>query len=281
MARGKMGSRAALGALAAVLAAALPGFSQERPLDFNERAVELKKTASDKDGIWVLDFHFKDPRVVPVDIPGRGRRLVWYLWYQVANTRTGNPGGQPQRFIPDFIWKCNDEDTAHHDQYLPSAQRVVQKIEDPAGILDIKNSVTISKDPIPFSKEFNDKDERIAWPKMVTGVATWIVPTAEEAANGKQDPHDINRRSTNFTISVYGLSDGYTRVDGPDGKPITQRKTLRLDFKRLGDQSDPNAGQIRFVRYEWVYATSEDPAKEEAKKPETVPAPPGQENGKR
>src|SRR5947209_20165283 len=33
--------------------------------------------------IWVLEFRFKDPRRVTVDIPGRGSTLRWYLWSHV------------------------------------------------------------------------------------------------------------------------------------------------------------------------------------------------------
>jgi len=36
----------------------------------------------------VLDFRFKAPRLLTVDIPGRGRKICWYMWYQVVN-RTG------------------------------------------------------------------------------------------------------------------------------------------------------------------------------------------------
>src|SRR6516162_11753139 len=81
--------------------------------NFNERTVDRQPTPEDKSGIWVLDFHFKDPRVVTVDIPGRGRRLVWYLWYQVSNNT-----GEPRIFEAIFVWVCHDEDTVHHDQVL-------------------------------------------------------------------------------------------------------------------------------------------------------------------
>src|SRR5687768_12714562 len=40
--------------------------------------------------LWVLDFKFKAPRPIVADVPGRGRRVCWYMWYQVIN-RTGAP----------------------------------------------------------------------------------------------------------------------------------------------------------------------------------------------
>jgi hypothetical protein len=36
--------------------------------------------------IWVLDFKFYAPRLITVDIPGRGRKLCWYMKYQVTTT---------------------------------------------------------------------------------------------------------------------------------------------------------------------------------------------------
>src|SRR5262245_51040390 len=45
--------------------------------------------------IWVLNFSFKEPRLITVDIPGRGRRLCWYLKYEVVNRTNA-----PHTFIP-------------------------------------------------------------------------------------------------------------------------------------------------------------------------------------
>src|SRR5262245_30719856 len=72
---------------------------------FNERVVESaqSKNPQDRAQIWVLDFHFKDPRVMTVDIPGRGRKLVWYMWYQVSDST-----GEPRTFIPRFVWVAHD-----------------------------------------------------------------------------------------------------------------------------------------------------------------------------
>ncbi|MCS6977862.1 MAG: hypothetical protein NZM31_12770 [Gemmatales bacterium] len=236
-----------------------PAGAQPEINRFNERTAAHQPSPQDREGIWVLDFHFKDPRVMVVDIPGRGRKHVWYLWYQVSNNT-----GEPRPFVPDFIWVCHDENTAHHDQVLPAAQAEIRRVEDPNNLLDIKNSVTITKAPIPVSKEF-EGDMRVAFPKMVTGVATW---------------DDINPRSTQFSIYVFGLSDGWAVTDGPDGKPIVRRKALQLKFRRLGDQFSRDSSQIRFVGHQWVYATSElppltveDPATASKGQKEAEPAP--------
>lgn len=215
-----------------------PGQTQ-LPSGFNERKVDREPTPEDRRGIWVLNFHFKDPRVLMVDVPGVGRKPVWYLWYQVSNDT-----GEPRTFIPTFVWVCHDVNTIHTDSLIPTAQRTIAKMEDPDNILNIRNSVTIAQQPIPVSKEFNERNERVAFPKMVTGVATW---------------DNVDPRTTQFSVFVFGLSDGFVEVDDVDGKKIVRRKALQLKFRRLGDDKTQDSNQIRFVGHEWVYATSDQP----------------------
>src|SRR4051794_41078604 len=66
---------------------------------FNEREVKSERSELDdpKLDVWSLDFRFKDPRLIKVNVPGRGTRICWYLWYQIIN-RTK----EPRVFIPDF-----------------------------------------------------------------------------------------------------------------------------------------------------------------------------------
>jgi hypothetical protein len=277
-----MMSRGALGTMAVLLSlAVLPALSQDVPRNYNQRQVEKRTSPQDREGIWVLDFQFKDPRVITVDIPGRGRRLVWYLLYQVSNNT-----GAPREFIPRFVWYCNDTDTAHHDVVLPRAVQAIQRIEDPT--IPIHDSVSISNpdNPIPFVKQFDENNQRIAYPRYVTGVATWIVATPEEmklarekgrAAMPEYFKDYLDPRCTQFSIYVYGLSDGWTVVDGPDGKPIVRRKTLQLKFRRLGDEYTQHAGQIRYQGFDWIYATSDFPIPSqpaEPAAPQPPPAPP-------
>lgn len=193
---------------------------------FNEREVKPQANIQDKESIWILEFRFKDPRLITVDIPGRGRRVVWYLWYQVINKT-----GKPRTFYPDFELVTLDKPGTYHDQVLPKAQEAIQKLEDPTGHLDIKNSVTIASDPIPLSKAD-------AFPKTVTGVATW---------------DDVNPDTSRFSIFVGGLSDGMATVDGPNNKEIIRRKTLQLNFKRVGDKMNQDSRDFRFVSSEWIY----------------------------
>jgi hypothetical protein len=236
----KQGTVFAALALSLILGITAAAQQPQLPSGFNERKVDREPTPEDRQGIWVLNFHFKDPRVVMVDVPGKGRKPVWYLWYQVSNDT-----GAPRMFIPTFVWVCHDVNTVHADSVIPSVQRAIAKVEDADNILNIRNSVTIAQQPIPVSKEFDDQTkQRIAFPKMITGVAMW---------------DNIDPRSTQFSIFVFGLSDGFTEVDDVDGKKIVRRKALQLKFRRVGDDKTQHSNQIRFVSHEWVYATSDQP----------------------
>jgi hypothetical protein len=206
----------------------------------NEREVKPAPNVQDKDDInspdskiWVLDFRFKDPRLVTVNVPGRGRKLCWYLWYQVIN-RTK----EPHYFVPDFELVTIDKGTIHHDQVLPAVQDEILKLEDPTDYLRIKNSVTIYKDAILPSKPD-------ATPRAVTGVAIW---------------DDVNPDTTRFDIFVTGLSNGWSQTDpvGDDKQPVIRRKTLQLSFRRPGDRYYQGSHEIKFMPpAQWIYRASD------------------------
>ena len=211
--------------------------------------------------IWVLDFRFRAPRIITVDIPGRGRKICWYMWYQVWN-RTS----EPHRFNPRFELVTLDRPGVFVDEVLPSVQEAIRKIEDPLGHQDIKNSVTIGKEPIPPSKAD-------AVPRTATGVAIWT---------------DVDPDATRFSVFVTGLSNGWSMVEvPPDNKQVIRRKTLQLNFRKLGDRYYQHSGEIRFEPpEEWLYrastlkdAVSKPPEKSDTPKREAPPAlqppPPG------
>ena len=101
--------------------------------------------------------------------------------------------------------------------------------------------MTIASDPIPPSK----KD---AYPRAVTGVAMW---------------DDVNPDSNHYSIFVSGLSNGWSM----DDNKVVRRKTLQLNFRRVGDRYFMDSREIRFVPpAEWMYrATSMTPPGEEEK----------------
>lgn len=197
------------------------------PGSFNVHEVRVQSNVQDKGDIWVLDFLFKDPRLITVDIPGRGRKLVWYMWYQIVNNT-----GQAHTPTLDFELVTLDKPGVYQDEVLPKVQEAIQKIEDPTGFLDIKNAVTIRRPLSPSKKD--------ALPHTVTGVAIWDDTTKEQNL----------RDTTRFSIFVSGLSNGWSVDD--NGK--VRRKTLQLNFRRLGDRFYQDSREIRFVApAEWVY----------------------------
>jgi hypothetical protein len=225
-------------ALALLTAAAAAGLAGLAPAaNPNEREVKPSPNVLDRDElntadgkIWALDFRFKDPRMITVDVPGRGRKVCWYLWYQVTNKTK-----EPHTFIPDFELVTLDKNTVHRDQILPKVQEAIRQVEDPTDFTKIKNSVTIAAEPIPVSKPE-------ATPHPVTGVAIW---------------DDVDPDTARFSIYVSGLSNGWSVTDPipPDTKPVVRRKTLQLNFKRLGDRYDSH--EIQFVEpATWVYRGS-------------------------
>ncbi len=257
------------GGLAVVHLSAQP----DRLVNPNERYVKPGVNVQDGDAgrnsrLWVLDFKFKDPRLIKVKIPGRGERVCWYLWYQVINYT-----GQPRTFIPDFELVTQDTNMTYPDQILPAAQEAIQKLEDPTGFYKIKNSVTIAAYPIPVSLPK-------AAPRAVTGVAIWVDPnepapddTAQIKKRKAAEPKlaDSNR----YSIFIAGLSNGWALTDPipPEKEPIVRRKTLQLSFKRLGDRFHMKSEEIRFQQpAQWLYRGSRLKI--------TLPAPKGKDKEK-
>jgi hypothetical protein len=214
---------------------AVPEFHLDRvlktvpvPVDrprYNFHMVNASLLPRDKQGIWVLDFSFKPLRIVTVDIPGKGRRQIHYLYYKVVN-RTG----KPRMFAPQFIM-VNENQQRIEDQVIPEAIPVIQKREDPTipvlGAVDVIGM-------IPPSTRPNIED-------AVFGVACW-------------DKWD--RKSDRFSIYVRGLSDGYKEVPPESGgKPVAKYKTLKIDFIRRGDEHNLSEKEIQLADppYSWVY----------------------------
>jgi hypothetical protein len=248
---------ALLAPLTAALAVglALAGNPNERDVKPQANVLDSDDIFSADSKIWCLDFRFKDPRLINVEVPGRGRKVCWYLWYQVINKTK-----DPRTFIPDFELVTLDKNTVHRDQILPKVQKAIQELEDPTDYLKIKNSVTIAAEPIPVSKPE-------ATPKAVTGVAIW---------------DDVDPDTNRFTIYVSGLSNGWSVTDpiGQNADPVVRRKTLQLNFKRLGDRYYQDSREIQFVSpAQWIYRGSAlkidlpGTAKEEKKEEKPAPKP--------
>jgi hypothetical protein len=231
-------------AAAVLLAAALPAASQ---FSFNEREVKATPSKIDKADVWAFDFRFKDPRMIKVNIPGRGERICWYLWYQVIN-RTG----EPREIAPMFELVTLDHPGLYRDELLPLVVKQISKIEDPTGYQEIKTSVEITRKPIPASKPAEE-----AFPRAITGVAVWDGSAADPS---KRDPKQRDLSDcTRFSIFLRHLSNGFVEVDSPVAgePPITQYKTLQLNFRRRGDRYSVDPRDIEFVPpAQWIYRSA-------------------------
>lgn len=224
----------------------------------------------DKDGkpkagskLWALDIRVKPLRSIKVNVPGRGEQVCYYLWYQVINKTR-----EPRPFVPDFELVTQDTRMVYRDEILPRVQDAIIAREDPEGILNIKNSITIAKEPIPPSRENAD-------PKAITGVAIWTDPnepypsdTDKEKERKAAMPKMID--SNFFSIFIAGLSNGYKemKIDGGMGDEIITRKSLQLTFHRKGDGALRRDEDIRFTGHKWLYRASNlTIPKEDDKKP--------------
>ena len=113
------------------------GYKAVRPVIYQREQKEVPD-------IWVLEFTFRNPRLIMVNIPGKGRKMIWYMTYKVVNKT-----GQPRTFIPNFelVASGPDRETkVYKDVILPQADAQVTLREDPTQML--QNSVLMSK-PIP------------------------------------------------------------------------------------------------------------------------------------
>ena len=243
----RFGARFAAILIAIAVAAsflAIPGAGQTTN---NEREVKSQPSQLDKLGIFAMDFRFKDPRILKIKLPARGERICWYLWYQVINR-----SGKAEDIQPYFELVTLDNPGIYRDEILITAEEAIKKLEDPNKYQDIKNTVLMSKFAIPPSKPADE-----AFPKPVTGVAIWDAGPADPKKADKT--YRELRETTRFTIFVRGLSNGAVEVDAPAPglPPITQYKTLQLNFKRKGDRFSIDSRDIEFVSpAQWIYRSA-------------------------
>jgi len=196
----------------------------DRPA-FNVQMVDASLHHRDNQGIWVLNFAYKPVRIRTLDLPGKGRRQIHYLYYKVVN-RTG----KPRMFVPQFIM-VNEKGQKFEDNVVPEVIPLIKAREDAS--IPVRGAVDIIGTIPPSTKP--DVDD------AVVGVAVW----------DNWDP-----KADRFSIYVRGLSDGYKEVPPQSGgKPVAKYKTLRIDFIRRGDQFNLNEREIQpgTPPYAWVY----------------------------
>jgi hypothetical protein len=211
----------------------------------NSTLIERAKGIEFPRDIWCLEFAFKPPRFIDVDVPVSDlkmrRKKIWYLVYRVRNTggrrtvidpkdrtqRTTESFETPVRFVPHFVLESleglsEDEGEAAYrgylDRVIPGALSAIRRREDPDR--EFFDSASMSASDIPPGGE--------RW-----GVAMW---------------EDVDPRIDFFTISIRGLTNAIRwrlKPDAsfdPDTVPASKMDhalaSLRLDFWRPGDDVD-------------------------------------------
>ena len=212
----------------------------------------------DKDGkpkvdgkLWVLDFKFKPLRSIKVNVPGRGEQVCYYVWYQVTNKT-----GKARVFVPAFELVTHDTNQVYRDEVLPTVLDAIIAVEDPEGVLRIKSSSSITREPIPATREN-------ALARPVTGVAVWTDPNEplpRDSAEARREKAGKKKLSDSnfFSIFVAGLSNGWAETEavGDGSKTVVRRKTLQLKFRRAGDGALRRDEDVRYTGHEWLYRAS-------------------------
>jgi hypothetical protein len=211
----------------------------------NTTFVERAKGREFVGGVWCLEFAFKAPRMIDVDVPAADGRMlrkrVWYLLYRVKNTggrrvvvdatdptkRATERFEEPVRFLPHFVLESLEPladaegGTAYRaylDRVVPTAMEAIRSREQPPAKLFDSASMTEADIPPGEAR----------W-----GVAIW---------------EDIDPRIDYFSIYVRGLTNAMRwrqipgSTIGPDDPPGIHMEhaleALRLDFWRPGDDRD-------------------------------------------
>ena len=224
----------------------------------NTTFVELARRLEYPRDIWCLEFAFKPPRQIDVDIPAGDDRMrratVWYLVYRVKNVGGRrlvigkNDEGQPDpaqravetfekpvRFLPHFVLEsreglADDEGLSSYRAYLdrlvPSAMNAIRLREDPSR--QFLDSAAMAASDIPPGEE--------RW-----GVAIW------EAVDPRIDYFSIYVRGLTNAIRWRPRSGSPIGPDDPPGQHIEQTlESLRLDFWRPGDAAGKEAISIGY-----------------------------------
>ena len=217
----------------------VPAAAQPQPTD-GYRRVEPGPAPGDKPDIWTLGFEYLPPRILTLDVPGQGKRPVWYMPYRIYNPTRTPVQVDSLRF--ELVTK--DLLTNHNDEPQPTLFETIRVKEDPDKTRNFQTTIGISKGKIPVTIPDS-------YPRYVYGIAIWTAVSAQAGKTNK------------FSVYVTGLSDGLTAEPTADGGKDVKKKTLQLDFFKPTDSINPAAGEIRpednkgLGGERWVYRTAD------------------------
>ena len=246
-----------------VLASAGPASAQLPESPFrNVDPISLSLDSLNRGGVWTLNFAYMTPRIITLDVPGKGKQTVWYMPFYVYNKT-----GQPRTIFPEFELVTKDPDgvlMSSLDEPHPSVVDAIKEIEDPHKKLDYLTTISISKLKIPVAKP-----DTYPQSQAIHGIAVWLDVPAKANPN-------------NFSVYVTGLSDGLAKKEMEDKakgetRVLVSKKTLKLDFRRPVSASVSRTDDIQvndnngLGSEQWIYSeatisTKKAPAPAEEKK---------------
>ena len=211
-------------------------------------AIASGEERTSQSDLWVMDVYFKPMRLIPVELtdPKTGKKkleYVWYIVYRAFNHKLEqkgidnspvndlDPAIAPQQFIPEFtlVVTDNDRHEVFPDQVIPEALVAINKREKGR----YKSAVSVVG-PIPEATT-PGSPETVA----IEGVAMW---------------RGINPDADRYTVFMTGFSNSIRKVDGPDGTPIIQAKTIMQKYWRRGDRFEQREPEISLEGdTQWIY----------------------------
>ncbi|MFH5803549.1 hypothetical protein [Alienimonas sp. DA493] len=197
--------------------------------------------------LWVMQVDFKPMRLaaLPVTDPETGetaRELVWYLVWRATNRPLQSPEKNTARtpqnqldpppaeppFVPEFVLIGEDGSARQYrDVILPGVLPIIEQRELRGAFADVELNTTVS-----------------AAGDLPEGVAA-DAPPGEGAIYGVATWTGVDPATDRFTVLLNGFSNGYRIQTGPDGKPVTERRTGVLKFWRPGDEIDEVETEFR------------------------------------
>jgi hypothetical protein len=187
------------------------------------RTVEPNPVPYDKLDTWTMGFAYYPVRIAELDVPGKGKQIVWYMIFDVWNK-----SGSPQLIVPEFTIVSKDltNPGSFTDEPSPSLLKQIVAIEDPKNLYNIKSSTAIMKDKIPVTKADS-------FPNFVRGVAIWT--------NAPSQAANMNK----FSVYVSGISNGLVENETTEGSIVVRRKTLQIDFIKPTDNRNIKIDDIK------------------------------------
>lgn len=199
--------------------------------------------------VWILETTLKPMRMIWVDItdPKTGQRSkeqIWYVVYKSVNrplprkvdttdtvpVNTQDPA-PTQIFTPEatLVGIDNSGTKVYSDTILPQAQAVIAKRER----LPLKNSVEAVA-PIPPETAADAKSE-----DAIYGVFLF---------------RGVDPRADEYTLFLNGFSSAYQVGKDADGRPMTLRRTIAVDYERPGDEINSMETEVRMKGDpKWIY----------------------------